>query len=194
MAEYDPVSGLSYDAKERDDDKGQMVVFYPRAKHMKRASEEAGHAVYENLVYIKIESPGNRFSLVDREATDADKHRFSDRWRKFLENAEQVQEGTPLEMWPILTPAEVATYKAANVHTVEALCAVPDGLLYQLGLGARERRDKAQKWLAQATSDKPLMTALERIKDLEGEKAVNEAAIAALRDQVRELAEKMDKQ
>lgn len=185
---YDPGTGMSFGGKESEEDRGLLVIFYPRAVHQRAQSEREGRAIYENRVYVKIEAPGNKNSVVDREAKPEDKVRFARRWQAFLENAEQVQDGTPLSDWPILTPAEIAEYKAAKIHTVEALADVPDGLLHQLGTGARTRRDKAIAWLEQARSDKPLATALQRIEQQNGEMEVLRATVATLRDQVQELA------
>ena len=55
--------------------------------------------------------------------------------------------GTPLQLYPKLDVAMVASLKANNVHSLEALVAVPDAQLHMLGPNGRGIRDGAAEFL-----------------------------------------------
>jgi hypothetical protein len=71
--------------------------------------------------------------------------------------------------------------KALNIHTVEALAAIPDSALSWLG--ARTRRDQAQKYLASAKDGAATI-------QMAAELAKRDADIEALKQQIAELGSK----
>ncbi len=76
---YDSQTGLEFGGKESEDDRGLLVFFHLHPVFMRAASEKAGRQIYEDRVYVHIESPANKSSIVDREAKPADFQRFPTR-------------------------------------------------------------------------------------------------------------------
>lgn len=144
---YDPQTGLEFGGQTQD---SAMAEFYNTAVQNNFKSEQEGRPIFEDRVFIRIRTPGDRHTEVDREIKEQDKHRFALQWARFQQQESQTQEGTPLEEWPAMTPALVRSFKALNVFSVEALAAVSDGNLQNLGVGARNWRDKAVSYLANA--------------------------------------------
>ena len=54
--------------------------------------------------------------------------------------------GTPLEMWPVITPAQVQALKAVNIFTVEQLVGVADSALHLIPFG-RTLQNQGKAWL-----------------------------------------------
>lgn len=145
------------------DDKNLYVEFEMLAVEQPFASEQAGRPIYKEVPYITIHFPGDQTKKVVRpvkEKTDAaspsDPDRFPKQWGQFQNQQTQVQDGTPLEQWPVLNRADVKNLKALNIHTVESLSAVSDQNLAVIGLGGRLLRDKAVAWLKSASGNADL--------------------------------------
>lgn len=119
--------------------------FYLKAVQHKASSRREGRPIHVNREYVKILIPGQR-DTVDRPVQEADKSRWPAAWERFVKNQEQ-HDGTPLEQWRYLNPAQVANLKSSNVFTIEELAAVSDGNLQNLGMGARDLRDRARQHL-----------------------------------------------
>ena len=56
-------------------------------------------------------------------------------------------EGTPLRLWPALTPANIVEFEALKIYSVEGLAQIPDSSLQKV-MGLREWREKARAYLA----------------------------------------------
>src|SRR5690242_20120819 len=79
--------------------------------------QEGGN--YVNVEYVDILTPGDPKATPRHKVTDTIREMYRpwyDLWRRGLAMAPA---GTPLEMWPVMTPAHVATLKAINIFTVE---------------------------------------------------------------------------
>ena len=150
-------------------DKGVFAEFYlyPELNNFK--TEQEGRPIYVDKIYIRIRTPGDRLSEVDREAKDQDKQRFPFQWARFEQGTQQAESGTPLEEWPLMTPATIRTYKAMNIFNVEGLAAVSDGNLQKLGPGARVFRDQAIAYLERAAEGAGTRQLAAENKDLRAE-------------------------
>ncbi|KAE8757315.1 chromosome partitioning protein ParA [Paraburkholderia madseniana] len=168
------------------DDSRLYVEFTMEAIHQTFESEKEGRPIFKDIPHIRIHFPGDRTKQIFRPVKfeddyqgPADPRRFPNQWRAFDAQQEQVQTGTPIEHWGPLTKSQAMEFKAMHIHTVEQLAGVSDA---NLGwLGARELRDKAISWLAQAESGKEALR-------LQGELEKRDADIEELRRQVKELA------
>jgi hypothetical protein len=109
-------------------------------------SEQEGRPIYDDIPHVKIHVPGDKTSVVERPASEEDKQRFAAQWEKFQKNMVQSPEGTPLEMWPLLTVSQVMEFKALNVVTVEQLVGMSDSNAQRF-LGGQELRRKADAFL-----------------------------------------------
>lgn len=136
------------------------VRFYYRSCEIPYQSQAQGRPIYEQKVYVEITAPsdGPTKSMLDREATDEDKRRFHKHWSAFQAGNERPAFGTPLETWPQLDVAAVATMKHHGVHTIEQLAALSDVQIHALQPHGFTWRQQAQAMLA-AAKDNAFLTA-----------------------------------
>jgi hypothetical protein len=131
-------------------DETLAVKFYTFARHSLPKSKEAGRPIYEDVPYIKIMSPGNRDSIVERPAREADKYRFPQHWRNFqARESQDVVEGTPLSEWPAIQGSQVEELKFMHVLTLEQLVAMSDVNAQNIR-GVYALKEKAQAYLDNA--------------------------------------------
>lgn len=146
-------------------DAGLFVQFYLEAVKNEEASVEAGRPIFNDKEYIKIIPVGDKNTVVCEPVTEEHKMRWPAQYAAFQNQQHQPQEGTPLEQWPPLTKSQVMTFKAANVHTVEQLANVSDGNLSNLGMGARDLREKAAAYLKSAEGSAPTLAIQQQLND-----------------------------
>jgi hypothetical protein len=168
------------------DDSRLYVEFTMEAIHQTAKSEEEGRPIFKDVPHVRIHFPGDRTKQIFRPVKFEDDHqgpadprRFPQQWKAFEAQQEQVQTGTPIEQWGPLTKSQAMEFKAMHIHTVEQLAGIADSNLSWLG--ARELRDKAVSWLAQAETGKHAM-------HLQAELDKRDADIEELKRQVKELA------
>jgi hypothetical protein len=168
------------------DDSRLYVEFTMEAIHQTAKSEEEGRPIFKDVPHVRIHFPGDRTKQIFRPVKFEDDHqgpadprRFPQQWKAFEAQQEQVQTGTPIEQWGPLTKSQAMEFKAMHIHTVEQLAGIADSNLSWLG--ARELRDKAVSWLAQAETGKHAM-------HLQTELEKRDADIEDLKRQVKELA------
>jgi hypothetical protein len=172
------------------DDAKLYVEFTLEAVHQPALSEQEGRPIYKDVPHIRIHFPGDRTKQIFRPVKMEDDHvgpadpvRFSRQWVAFKAQQEQVQTGTPLIEWGPLTKSQAMELKGLHIHTVEQLAGIADNNL--TWLGARELREKAIAWLKQADSGKEVI-------HLKAELEKRDIDIAHLKEQMREMAERMD--
>lgn len=133
---------------------------------------------YQNVEYVNILTPGDPKQSPRHKVNDTIRAKYPmyyERWKRGLQSAPV---GTPLEMFPVLTPAQVHTMKANNIFTVEHLAAVSDANLVAIPMGI-EMRAKARQWLeTKAKTD-----------DMERDEAEKQAMREAMNEQAKELAD-----
>jgi hypothetical protein len=168
------------------DDSRLYVEFTTEAIHQTAKSEEEGRPIFKDVPHVRIHFPGDRTKQIFRPVKFEDDHqgpadprRFPQQWRAFEAQQEQVQTGTPIEQWGPLTKSQAMEFKAMHIHTVEQLAGIADSNLSWLG--ARELRDKAVAWLAQAENGKESLR-------LTAELAKRDAQIEDMQRQIKELA------
>lgn len=147
---YDPGTGMNFNAGNAED-RGVFAEFYMNPVINNRKTEDAGRPIFDDILYVRIRTPGDRRTEVDRQAKEDDKRRFAYQWAQYQQGATQATSGTPLEEWPLMTPATVRNLKALNISSVEELAGVTDGNLQQVGMGARALRDQAIAYLSRAS-------------------------------------------
>ena len=127
------------------------VGFCMEVTEDKKKSAAAGHPVFTEREFCKIVIPGDKQSLYYQPATDEKRRKFPNAYRAFQQReSKPVVEGMPIEHWPQITRAQAMTFRAANIHTVEALASVHDGNIDKIGSHGRDLRAKAQAFLAVA--------------------------------------------
>lgn len=144
-------------------DESLLVKFFKHPLLNQIKSEEQGRPIYEETPYIQIMQPGNKDSIVVRPASDMDKNRFAEHYRKFEAREDQDSiEGTLLEEWAAVTRSQVEELRYLNIRTVEQLATVSDSNAQNV-MGINLLREKAKKFLE--TSEKEATA--ERFAELE---------------------------
>jgi hypothetical protein len=138
-------------------DAGLYVEFYTQAIQDEEASLAQGRPIFNDVDFIKIIPVGDKNTIVCRPVklttdggTPPDTVRWANQYAAFKAQREQPISGTPVTEWPPLTKSQAMMLKGVHIHTVEALAEVSDANLFNIGMGARELRDKAKAFLAQA--------------------------------------------
>jgi len=151
-------------------DESLLVRFYMHPKQDQAASEEEGRPIFKEVPYVHIMQPGNKESIIHRRATDQDKQRFAEHFRKFNAREDQdITEGTPLIEWPGITRSQAEELKFYNVSSVEQLAGMSDTNA-QGFRGMSELRRRAQAFLDMAKENagsEALAAATRRNEELE---------------------------
>lgn len=99
-----------------------FVKFYNRPVATRK--DENGLPFYENQVFVIIARDAT--NQVERRADEEDFDRFPETYAAFLKatRRDEKHEGLILEMWPLVTPADVENLKVHGFHTVQQLAKV----------------------------------------------------------------------
>lgn len=184
---WDPMSS-NYETERQGD---RVIPFF--LVQAVQVGEEDGHPKYEDREFVEIRHPGDRSYKHVEEVTTEHKKRWPTVYAAFKEGLEVPEAGTPLKMWPVLTPAEVANFTALGIRVVEDLATVPDGDLHRLGHAARTYRDKAAAWLESAAKGAASVKAIQRAEAAEMENAALKKQLADLAARVEVMEEKKAK-
>lgn len=141
---------------------------------------------YANVEYVNILTPGDPKSVPRHKVTDVHRQMYRqwyDAWRRGLEMA---PEGTPLEMWSVITPAIMHTLKAINIFTVEQLANIPDSNIHRVPMG-HDMKNKARVWLKNKGEDDAIENSRREKEALENSLRMQDDKIAALTKQLEGL-------
>lgn len=168
-----------------------FVMFETRAIPDRQASEKAGIMQYKNVNFALITPAGSKdcvekiadewFLQIRKQAMEGNYPAdwvpyFELRYAEWKKGNEMPENGTPLKMWPVCTPADIAVCQAAKIFTVEDLAALPESGFQSIGMGARVLREKAIAWLGS------------------GDKGKMAEQLSALEVKVRELSEALERE
>ncbi len=123
------------------------VVFYRKPHHNPQKSMDAGRPISDDVIYVKIQEPGDRTTVIDRPVKEADKQAYVGQWRQFLENQEQVPEGTPIELYRPYQPSIAANLRGAGVHTIEQCANLSGHAIDSIGMGAQKWSNECKEYL-----------------------------------------------
>ena len=170
----------------RNDPDTAIPHFYMRAVENKRASEAEGRAIFDEVPFVEILIPGDKYNCPDVKVTDEHKQRWPAQWENFLAKREQ-HEGTPIEHWPLMSVKQVAELKALNFFTVEQIAEASDAALDQIGLGARDLQKRARQHLQpqdeiETSLRKEIQALNDRIREAESRNETLEDEVAKLRE------------
>jgi hypothetical protein len=166
---------------------GLIAEFFNRAIQNNHLSSIEGRPIFETYPFVRILIPGDKSTVIERKATDADKQRFRSQWQAFESGQAPVESGTPIEQWPPLTVSQVAEFRAMHIRTVEHLAGLSDGNISKLGPGGRELVSKAKAYMAQAKDSA-------EAQRLAGENEHLKNDIARLQEQMATLAARLEVQ
>src|SRR6478609_7617666 len=74
-----------------------FVWFSTKPKHMPAKSEAAGHEIYEDVIFVNVQQPGD-MNPVTREYRAGDERRWSEQWNAFQAGRTPSVDGTPLSI------------------------------------------------------------------------------------------------
>ncbi|UNZ49309.1 hypothetical protein [Agrobacterium tumefaciens] len=92
--------------------------------------------------------------------------KYNEQYKKFKAGAAQAASGTPVEELPFLTQGKRLELKALNIYTAEALAALDGNNLKLLGMGGRDLKTQAQRYLDNASKSLDLSSVLSENEDL----------------------------
>jgi len=183
-----------------------LRFFYDPAKN-DVASVAEGRAIFDTVLYVDVITPGQKSSTprfeLERVWSEPSKRvlgtpalsKKSHKYEYYREQIEQFKRnehvgdlgGTPLKYWPQIDRGLAATLMAANVYTVEQLAGLSDANLDVVGIGARELREQAISFLAQAGQNAPVSALTDANSNLVVENQRLTQALALANQQLTEL-------
>ncbi|MGO7279378.1 hypothetical protein ACCT18_29445 [Rhizobium ruizarguesonis] len=133
-------------------------------------TEKEGRPIFKDVEFVTIFIAGDKHTEVQRVATDHDKERFSDAYKRFKEGAAAREQmvGTPLAQWSYLKPSQIKELESINIYSVEQLAALSDTSKQKIGMGANELVSAAQAFLVtskDASAASAFAAENERLKD-----------------------------
>ena len=141
---------------------------------------------FMNVEIVQILTPGDTKAAPVRKVTDELRMKYREYYAIWKQGLRMSPTGTPLEMWPVLTPALVLSLKTANIFTVEQLRDVSDVNLHMVPTG-QLLRQQARDWLElKVNADKVTQQSAENMALKDGQRQLTEQ-IAALNDQIKAL-------
>jgi len=167
------------------DEENRLVVKFRADKVKNEAkSKQAGRPIFDDIELCEIRTAGDRNTVKTFPAHafhrwtttpegDQEPQTYAQRWneqyRRFKENREQVQEGTPLSELPFLTEAKRAELKALSIYTAETLAALDGTNLKALGPFGRELKNQAQAYIDNARGSADVTHMAQQIADLQAQ-------------------------
>lgn len=162
-------------------DTGTFISIYTRAMRMNKQSEDAGREIYADRIYIKIEPPGQKKSIVDRAINENDKIRFAAAWKKFESGKASTEGGTPIERLGDLPMSRYKELRAAGFRTIEQLANAPLSNINFIGPDSLNLQKAAKLFLAGQTVDSV------KLGKLEEENVSLRAEMAAMKKTLQKL-------
>lgn len=180
------------------------ATFETRSLEDRNASQEAGHYVGRDVVFIILTPAGSKDRIervasewFDQKALDVRSGRFPAEWLAayraafdaYVKDEEVPLNGTSLANWPALSPSMFMTLKAANIRTIEDLAVANESSLQRIGMGARTLKQRAIDYLSAAGGHGKLEAEMGELRSQNERLAqTNEQ----LQTQLRELAARLD--
>lgn len=161
-----------------------VTEFYRKPVHMEAKSREAGRAIYEEVDYIRIYTPGDKSSVIERPVSVLDQQRFADRYNKWKAGQEQAIQGTPITVLPGMTPAKAEEYRYFKILTVEHLADAPDNL-GQKFMSFQQDKRRAKAFMEVAANNAPIEKMNEELQKRDQMIEDMQARLDALQAQIK---------
>jgi len=169
FTDFDEPSDLARPDESRYAADSRLYVEFSRKPKLHPAkSREAGRAVYVEADFIRIHVPGDKTSVVEREVTEQDIQRFTERYNKWKAGQAEAVEGTPLSALPGMTPAKVEEYKYFKIVTVEQMADANDGL-GQKFMSFHQDKQRAKAFMEVAKNNAPIERMTEELQKRDAE-------------------------
>jgi hypothetical protein len=150
-------------------DKKLFVQFYMGFLRNQVKSEEQGRAIFDDVEFIRIHSPGDRTNIVDRPVRPSDKVRFAGQYERFKQGQEIQATGTPLSEWPIVTRGMAEELKYLGFQTVEQVAEANDAACSR-HMGLTDLKKKAAAYLEVAKGNTaPIEQLSKRVSEMQSQ-------------------------
>lgn len=190
------------DPQYKTDDGSALRIFVEPARN-NFLSEQEGRAIFDEVTYVEVISPGSRDSTPIFEvkrvfATEMNRSepkfglKYAE-YRKYIEDFEANEArdatlaGTPLSQWPEMARTMAASLKSHGIFTVEGLAGLADSKLSIVGPDGRTWRAKAEAFIANAKGNAAATALAAEVERMKVEAADKDTQIAQLAARVREL-------
>jgi hypothetical protein len=147
------------------DDEKLLVKFFIDATQDPAASKKEGRPIYKEVEWIDIRVPGDKDNIVVRPARQKDRERFPRHYAAFKQRQEDGKQelvGTPLSLWPGVTPSQLKEFEFFNIRTVEQLSNAPDNL-GQKFMGFNKLKQAAAAYIEATKSAAPVVNLQEQL-------------------------------
>jgi len=184
-----------------DSDIGNNVLPYVRfyQKEVKNdfLSNKENRPIFEMRDFVRIEIPGNSYSIIDTYAGEHHKKSYPQQWAHYQNEKRDLGEddhiqGTFLKEWALLTPAQAKELKHFHFYTVEQVANASDAQLSPIrmivGMGEHSFREKARAFLAAANGAAAVEAEKKEVEKRDAQ--INELQ-ARLEEQSRQMSELM---
>jgi len=144
-----------------------------------------GGTFFKNEICVEIRAPGEKDFIVRRQLRPSDKYRFPIQWKAFEDSEKGMapgQDGTPLDLLPFLTKAQVMEFQAVGITTAEHLADTSD-VNGQKFMDFQRVRRRAQDFVEAAKGNAPILAIRAENDDLRSQ-------LVAMQKQIKELAER----
>lgn len=175
-----------------DPDRALAVEFYTRPVQNMFKSGKEGRPVFEDVIYVRINIPGNKESQIDMPARSEHKQRFPMQWAHYQNKTQgdAREVGTPLSEWPILTRSQAEEFRGIKFFTVESIANASDANINNLGMmggmAPHILRERAKAFLKAAQDTAFPQHQAEEL-------AKRDAEIAMLKEQMARITEMVAK-
>ena len=165
------------------------VQFYEKPLHMEFLSEKEQRPIYENCVFVKIFTPGDKLNIIDTIARKEHQDRFPQQWAAFKnrQGGDTGYIGTPIAEWPRISASQAEELKAIKFFTVESVANASDAQLQGIGMIAGQSaftfRDEAKRFLMVADAASKLSEADKKAKEADDKLAEAKAEVLLLQKQ-----------
>ena len=174
------------DGQQSEADKRLLVMFYKDVVKNEVKSIEAGRPVFDEIDLVKIITPGSRDSFVG-DATEQYQERFPRQWARYKAGQDQnIGNGTPLNLLPWMTVAQVAEFKAVGCHTVEQLVGMSDAISQKF-MGHLQIKQRAQAYLDAAKDAAPILRLNAEVERRDQQLAENAELMKAMQSRIEKL-------
>jgi len=176
-----------------DSDIGNSILpavrFYQKEQEHAFNTQKEGRPIFYMADFVRIEIPGNQYSIIDTFANESHKKLYPVQWARYQNEKRELGEdmdisGTLLRDWPILSAAQVRELKHYHFYTVEQVAMASDDQINKItmivGMGGHAFREKAQNYLKRAKDSSILDLQAEELRK-------RDAEIEALKQQMQEL-------
>lgn len=138
---------------------GIMPRFFIESIQDPIASEREGRPIFRDQERVELIIPGNNLNIPVEVVNASHKERWPKAYESFKAGIEMSADGTPLEQWPILRPAQIMELKALNLFTVEHVAEMSDHTIQRIAQGGMRLRELAKAYLDDAAASASLAKA-----------------------------------